>query len=102
MRAHRLLIVAAVLGCAGGHAVGRTAKPVPRPSSPVPTVSVDSLLASLTVRQQVGQLVIPWLSGSYTALDDSLFQVAARRFRASPPTGLIVSVGSPLDIATKL
>ena len=102
MRAHRLLIVAAVLGCAGGHAVGRTAKPVPRPSSPVPAVSVDSLLASLTVHQQVGQLVIPWLSGSYTALDDSLFQVAARWVDSLEIGGLIVSVGSPLDIATKL
>ena len=102
MRAHRLLIVTAVLGCAGGHAVGRTAKPVPRPSSPVPAVSVDSLLASLTVRQQVGQLVIPWLSGSYTALDDSLFQVAARWVDSLEIGGLIVSVGSPLDIATKL
>jgi len=102
MRAHRLLIVAAVLGCAGGHAVGRTAKPVPRPSSPVLAVSVDSLLASLTVRQQVGQLVIPWLSGSYTALDDSLFQVAARWVDSLEIGGLIVSVGSPLDIATKL
>ncbi len=102
MRAHRLLIVAAVLGCAGGHAVRRTAQPVPRPSSPVPAVSVDSLLASLTVRQQVGQLVIPWLSGSYTALDDSLFQVAARWVDSLEIGGLIVSVGSPLDIATKL
>ena len=102
MRAHRLLIVAAVLGCAGGHAAGRTAKPVPRPSSPVPAASVDSLLARLTVRQQVGQLVIPWLSGSYTALDDSLFQVAARWVDSLEIGGLIVSVGSPLDIATKL
>src|SRR2546428_9923331 len=101
MRAHRLLIVAAVLGCAGGHAVGRTAKPVPRPSSPVPTVSVDSLLASLTVRQQVGQLVIPWLSGSYTALDDSLFQVAARWVDSLEIGGLIISVGAPFDIAVK-
>src|SRR2546428_2791655 len=102
MRAHRLLIVAAVLGCAGGHAVGRTAKPVPRPSSPVPAVSVDSLLASLTVRQQVGQLVIPWLSGSYTALDDSLFQIAARWADSLEVGGLIISVGSPFDIAAKL
>ena len=73
----------------------------PNPS-PVPAVSVDSLLASLTVRQQVGQLVIPWLSGSYTALDDSLFQVAARWVDSLEIGGLIVSVGSPLDIATKL
>ena len=65
-------------------------------------MSVDSLLASLTVRQQVGQLVIPWLSGSYTALDDSLYQVAARWVDSLEIGGLIISVGSPFDIATKL
>src|SRR5436309_7266186 len=100
--AHKLLVVAAALGCAGGQAVGRTAKLVPRPLSAVPAVSVDSLLASLTVRQQVGQLIVPWLSVSYTALDDSLFQVAARWLDSLKVGGLIISVGSPLDIATKL
>jgi len=65
-------------------------------------VSVDSLLAGLTLHQQVGQLVIPWLSGSYTALDDSLYQVAARWVDSLEIGGLIISVGSPLDIATKL
>ncbi len=91
-----------MLGCAGGQAVRRTAEPVPPRPSTVPTVSVDSLLAALTVRQQVGQLVIPWLSGSYTALDDSLFQVAARWVDSLEVGGLIISVGSPLDIASKL
>src|SRR6266576_5877478 len=102
MRAHRLLVVAAVLGCAGGPAVRRTAEPVPRPPAAVPSVSVESLLAGLTVRQQVGQLVIPWLSGSYTALDDSLFQIAARWVDSLEVGGLIISVGSPFDIAAKL
>src|SRR5438128_1225831 len=102
MRAHRLLIVAAVLGCAGSHAAGRTGAPVPAPPSPIAPISVDSLLATLTVRQQVGQLVIPWLSGSYTAFDDSLFQVAARWVDSLEVGGLIISVGSPFDIATKL
>ena len=102
MQAHRLLVVAVVLGCAGGQAVGRSGQPLPRLPSPVPPLSVDSLLATLTVRQQVGQLVIPWLSGSYTALDDSLFQVAARWVDSLEIGGLIISVGSPLDIAAKL
>src|SRR6266568_2501766 len=98
MRAHRLLVVAAVAGCAGSHAVGGLA-PVPRPSSRVP---VDSVLAGLTVRQSVAQLVTPWLSGSYTSLDDSLFQVAVRWVDSLEIGGLIVSVGSPFDIAAKL
>ena len=91
-----------MLGCAGSHAAGRTGTPVPAPPFPVPPISVDSLLATLTVRQQVGQLVIPWLSGSYTALDDSLFQVAARWVDSLEVGGLIISVGSPFDIANKL
>src|SRR3989442_5787418 len=100
MRAHRLLVVAAVLGCAGGPAVRRTAQPVPRPPAAVPSVSVDSLLAGLTVRQQVGQLVIPWLSGSYTALDDSLYQVAARWVDSLEIGGFIILSGSPPCISS--
>jgi beta-N-acetylhexosaminidase len=102
MRAHRLLIVTAVLGCAGGHAARPTPTPpapVSRPSTPV---SVDSVFAALTVPQRVGQLVVPWLQGSYTALDDSLFQVAARWVDSLEVGGLIISVGSPFDIAAKL
>src|SRR2546425_8135963 len=100
MRTHWLLVLAVVLGCAGGPAVGRSAPPVP-PPSPVPP-SVDSLLASLTVRQKVAQLVMPRLSGSYTAFDDSLFQVAARWVDSLEIGGVIVFTGSPFDIATKL
>src|SRR2546425_12154878 len=89
-----------VLGCAGGPAVGRSAPPAP-PPSPVPP-SVDSLLASLTIRQKVAQLVMPRLSGSYTAFDDSLFQLAARWVDSLEIGGVIVFSGSPFDIATKL
>src|SRR6266705_836769 len=46
--------------------------------------------------------LFPRPSGSNTALDDSLFQVAARWVDSLEIGGLIVSVGSPLDIATKL
>jgi beta-N-acetylhexosaminidase len=91
-----------MLGCAGGRAAGPTGSPVPLPPAPIPQPTVDSLLAALTVRQQVEQLIIPWLSGSYTPLDDSLFQVAARWVDSLEVGGLIISVGSPFDIAAKL
>jgi beta-N-acetylhexosaminidase len=54
------------------------------------------------VRQRVAQLVVPWLPGNYTALDDSLFGVAARWVDSLEVGGLIISVGSPLDVAAKL
>src|SRR5881296_326044 len=100
MQAHRLLAIALITGCASACSpVGPSA-----PSAPavVPTGQVDSILASLSVRDRVAQLVVPWLAGSYTALDDSLFQVAARWVDTLHVGGLIMSVGSPFDIAAKL
>lgn len=60
------------------------------------------MLASLTTRQKVAQLVIPWIGGNYTAFDDSTFLVAASWVDSLEIGGLIVSVGSPFDIAAKL
>jgi beta-N-acetylhexosaminidase len=91
MRAHKLLVVALVAGCAA--AVTPTSGPAP---------SVDATLASLSTRQRVAQLVVPWLAGSYAAFDDSAFQVAARWVDTLEVGGIIISAGSPFDIAAKL
>lgn len=69
---------------------------------PAARVSVDSVLASLSTRQKIGQLIVPWLSGAYTALDDSAFVEAARWVDSLDVGGILISVGSPLDIAAKL
>ena len=69
---------------------------------PGANVSVDSVLAGLSVRQKIGQLIVPWLSGAYTALDDSAFLEAARWVDSLEVGGILISVGSPLDIAAKL
>src|SRR6266704_676372 len=95
MRRHRLLLLWAMLGC------GATTAPHPTAVAPA-GVSVDSILATLTVRQKAAQLVMPFLPGAYAALDDSEFQVAARWVDSLEVGGVIVSVGSPCDIAAKL
>src|SRR5881296_2582149 len=95
MPRHRLLLLWAMLGC------GATTAPHPTAVAPA-GVSVDSILATLTVRQKAAQLVIPFLPGAYAALDDSEFQVAARWVDSLEVGGVIVSVGSPFDIAAKL
>src|SRR6266699_4600090 len=94
MRAHRLLIVTLLAGAACG---GRTTAP----RTPQPVVT-DAVLAKLTTRQKVAQLVVPWLGGNYTALDDSAFQIATRWIDSLEIGGIIISVGSPYDIAAKL
>jgi beta-N-acetylhexosaminidase len=102
MRSHRWLGLALIVGCrtgAGPALAARPGAPAPAPFSPV---SVDSVLASLSDRQKVGQLIVPWLSGAYTALDDSTFLEAARWVDSLQVGGIIISVGSPFDIAAKL
>jgi len=66
------------------------------------TLAVERLLDSLPLRAKVAQLVIPWLAGSYAAFDDSAFVVAERWVDSLQLGGLIISVGSPLDVAMKL
>src|SRR4029453_15517522 len=102
MRAHRLLVLAAVVGCAGQAARSGGPSPTHPSLSAAASTSVDSLLATLSTRDKAAQLVVPWISGSYTALDDSDFQVAARWVDSLHVGGLIVSFGSPFDIAAKL
>src|SRR5881409_674708 len=93
MRAHTLLIVTLLTACGGSQTA--------RPAAPAP-VSVDAVLATLTPRQKVAQLVVPWLGGNYMALDDSAYQIATRWVDSLEVGGIIVSVGSPYDIAAKL
>jgi beta-N-acetylhexosaminidase len=98
MRPHRVLVLALLIGCRTGTSAPWTAPPLP----PAARVSVDSVLASLSVHQKIGQLIVPWLSGAYTALDDSAFLEAARWVDSLDVGGILISVGSPLDIAAKL
>ena len=93
MRAHTLLIVTLLTACGGSQTA--------RPAAPAPA-SVDAVLATLTPRQKVAQLVVPWLGGNYMALDDSAYQIATRWVDSLEVGGIIVSVGSPYDIAAKL
>jgi beta-N-acetylhexosaminidase len=63
---------------------------------------VARLLRTLTVRQQVAQLVMPWLAGSYTAFDDRALDRARAWVDSLEVGGIIISIGSPLDVAAKL
>src|SRR5437879_13251236 len=92
MRAHTLLIVTLLTACGGSQTA--------RPAAPAP-VSVDAVLARLTPRQKIAQLVVPWLGGNYMALDDSAYQIATRWVDSLEVGGIIVPVGSPYDRADK-
>ena len=65
-------------------------------------LSVDSLLETLTVREKVGQLIMPWLSGRYAATEADAFDTAVAWVEEYGVGGMIISIGSPLDAAAKL
>ena len=75
----------------------------PPPTTPAPiTSSIDELLESLSVRDRVAQLIMPWIPGTDAALDEPGFQQAERWVDSFHVGGIIISVGSPLDEAAKL
>ncbi len=62
----------------------------------------DSVLASLSLRQKVGQMVMPWVLGDFAPEGSPGFERIVRMIRDQDIGGVIVSVGTPLDVAAKL
>jgi beta-N-acetylhexosaminidase len=62
----------------------------------------DSVLATLSLRDKAAQLVWPWVLGDYTAADDPTYRRVERFVREQHVGGIIISVGSPTEIASKL
>ena len=104
MRAHKLqyLIGPLLLVACQPSRPPVAATPVPAPAAPSPKDPTDSLIAAMSIHDKVGQLIVPWLPGNYTARDDSTFLVASRWVDSLRVGGIIISVGSPFDIAAKL
>jgi beta-N-acetylhexosaminidase len=62
---------------------------------------VDATLASLTLEEKVGQLIMPWVGGEYAAVGSPEFEQVRRWVEDDRVGGLIISVGSPLAYAVK-
>ncbi len=62
----------------------------------------DSVLATLSLRDRVAQLVWPWVLGDYVAQDSREWRRITQLMEEEHVGGVIISVGSPLDIAVKL
>lgn len=67
-----------------------------------PAARVDRLLDSLPVRDKVAQLVMPWLLGGYEPLDGAEMRQALMWVDSLKVGGIIISIGSPTEIAAKL
>lgn len=102
-RAGALLVLAACSGGAVPPVTGTTpaAPPTLAPASAAATRWADSVLASLSTRDRVAQLVWPWILGDFVPEGSAEWQRIRRMVTEDHVGGFIVSVGSPTEIATK-
>jgi beta-N-acetylhexosaminidase len=74
-------------------------------STPLPARDrawVDRTLARLTPRQRVAQMVMVWVLGDYANVDDSTFAEVRRAVTDDRIGGVIMSLGSPIEVASKV
>ena len=72
------------------------------PLSPAGQHWVDSTFATLSPRARAAQLIHVWLLGDYESTSDSAYAVTARWVRDDGIGGILMSVGSPIEVAAKL
>ena len=63
---------------------------------------VDSTLLTLSPRARAAQLIHVWLVGDYESATDSAYAVTANWVRNDGIGGILMSVGSPIEVAVKL
>ena len=84
------------------------AETAPPPSAPRPGAETtlrsweDSVLASLSLRDKAAQMVWPFTFGDYVADDGPAWRRLKANVEQDHVGGVLISVGSPLEIAAKL
>jgi beta-N-acetylhexosaminidase len=63
---------------------------------------VESTLAGLSLREKVGQLIMPQLKGDYTPIDSPEFDRLLQLVETEKVGGFVISIGMPLSYAAKL
>jgi beta-glucosidase-like glycosyl hydrolase/CubicO group peptidase (beta-lactamase class C family) len=63
---------------------------------------VEEPLSSLSLREAIGQLIIPWMSGAYTSTTGTEFQEFARYVEEAGIGGVVISIGLPHTYGAKL
>ncbi len=83
--------------------------PTPRPVVPpvnvvsaLPRDPVDSLMESMSLREKVGQLIMPWMPGSYASVNGEEFAKAREWVDSLGIGGILLSTGTPLDAPARL
>jgi len=63
---------------------------------------IERTIAEMPLRDQVAQMVMVWVLGDYTSSTDTAFIRAANQVRREKVGGLVMSLGSPIEVAEKI
>lgn len=114
LRTTGLLALGLAIACATNRTTGSgaavvAAEPVPAPplnsNAPLTTAQrrwVDSTLASLSLRDRIGQMVMIWVLGDYTSNTDSSYAEVRRWITQDHVGGVSMSLGTPVEVAAKI
>jgi beta-N-acetylhexosaminidase len=104
----------ALLSCAAPASPG-TLAPTPGPvalrgvsvplTGPLPAAAsrwIDETVAKMPLHERIGQMVMIWVLGDYTSTTDSSFAWAVDRIRLDHVGGVVMSLGSPIEVAAKV
>ena len=72
------------------------------PLTPAQAKWVDSTLATLSLRDRVGQMVMVWVLGDYTSNGDSSYAEVRRWIERDHIGGVSMSLGTPIEVAAKI
>jgi beta-N-acetylhexosaminidase len=92
-----IIVIAAVVGCSPPATNGVAGTPAPGQDR-----WVDSVMATLTLREKAAQIVWPNLYGDYTPHDSPQWRRLSSYIKDQKVGGFLMSVGSPIEIAAKL
>jgi beta-N-acetylhexosaminidase len=92
----RVLLSAALVGCIPSRSALTPA------SSGADAAWVERTLASLSLREKAGQMIMPWVGGEYTSIDSPEFDRIAQWVEREGAGGFVVSIGLPHSYAAKL
>jgi beta-N-acetylhexosaminidase len=102
------LLLGLLLACAGAPDPVTLAAPTAAqldPRTPLTASQrrwVDRTIATLSLREKVGQMVMVWVLGDYTSSGDSTYAEVARWITRDGIGGVSMSLGTPVEVAAKV
>lgn len=109
-RRSAIILALVTTACATAPSPSAPSASAPLPTNLSPTTPltarqtrwVDSTLASLSLRERVGQMVWVWMMGDYASAGDSSLAEVVRWVEHDRVGGVTMSLGTPEEVATKL